>query len=87
MYRGAALALHHNKKALPRIRCVPPVNENTPELPCFELSHQSELLRKERELLAKARETAQRIVRRVRKTLEDTGSHQSLPTEENPPLA
>jgi hypothetical protein len=62
------------------------VNDNTPEKLGPDVSNHSDLLGKEGELLARVRETAQRIVKRVRKTLEDTGSHQSLPTEESPPL-
>ena len=44
------------------------------------------LLRKEQEVLGRARVIAQRITARVEKTLKDTESHSSLPTEENPPL-
>ena len=64
-----------------------PVNENVPEPEGSGLTGGDNLLRKEQELLAKARETAQRITERVRKTLTDTEGHESLPTEEKPPLS
>jgi hypothetical protein len=44
------------------------------------------LLRKEQEVLGRARVIARRITARVKQTLKDTESHASLPTEENPPL-
>lgn len=66
---------------------MPPVGENGPEPERSGPTGEADLLRKEQELLAKVRETAQRIAERVRKALGDTDSHDSLPTEEKPPLA
>ena len=42
---------------------------------------------KERELLARVREVAQRITERVSKVLGDTDTHAALPTQEHPALA
>ena len=63
-----------------------PADENgqTPECP----GHvgRDDLSFKEQELLAKARDVAQRITARVCKALEDNDAHRALPIEEKPPL-
>jgi hypothetical protein len=64
-----------------------PADENGPEHAYSDHIGGDDLSFKEQELLAKARDVAQRITARVRKVLEDTDTHQSLPTEEKPPLA
>ena len=66
---------------------MPPPDENGTEPACSDHTGADDLSFKEQELLAKARDVAQRITARVRKVLEDTDTHQSLPTEEKPPLA
>jgi hypothetical protein len=48
-----------------------------------------DVLRAEEELLARAREVAQEITQRVKKVLDETEPHVTLPTEptkENPPV-
>lgn len=66
---------------------MPPADENGPMRACSDHTGGDDLSFKEQELLAKARDVARRITARVRKVLEDTDAHQSLPTEEKHPLA
>jgi hypothetical protein len=65
------------------------MNENASKQGLPEPGSDHEFLRREQELLAKARETAQRITRRVQQVLEDKniGQASSLPSEENQPLS
>jgi hypothetical protein len=66
---------------------MPPADENGSRSACSDGNGGDELSVKEQELLAKVRDVARRITARVRKVLEDTDTHRSLPTEEKPPLA
>jgi hypothetical protein len=66
---------------------MPPTDENGSKQACSDHIGGDDLSFKEQELLAKVRDVARRITARVRKVLEDTDTHQSLPTEEKPPLA
>ena len=66
---------------------MPPADENGQRPECSDHTGGDDLSFKEQELLAKARDVARRIAARVRKALEDTDTHRSLPTEEKPPLA
>ncbi len=66
---------------------MPPADENGPKSASSDGTGGDALSAREQELLAKARDVAQRITARVRKVLEDTDAHQSLPTDEKPPLA
>jgi hypothetical protein len=59
-------------------------DENAPEQSSDPLDP-DELLRREQELLAKARETTQRITKRVRRALEDRDQRGKRSTEEEPP--
>ena len=66
---------------------MPPADENGPMQARSDHTAGDDLSLREQELLAKARDVARRITARVRKVLEDTDAHQSLPTEEKLPLA
>jgi hypothetical protein len=66
---------------------MPPADENGQSPECSDHTGGGDLFFKERELLEKTRDVAQRITERVRKTLEDTADHRSLNTEEKPPFA
>ena len=63
---------------------MPPADENGQSPGCANPTGGNDLFSKEQELLAKTRDVARRITERVRKALEDTDDHRSLPTEEKP---
>jgi hypothetical protein len=69
------------------IRQMKPNNMSQPKQGQIEPLDGDALARKERELLARVREVAQRITERVAKVLDDTGTHAALPTQEHPALA